>query len=74
MLVLITQEKHLPEILLGMGLDLGYTIQNGPLEIEFHHHADSLRQARVHTDRKIERADLAVFDQARKTKAEACRI
>jgi len=40
MLVLVTQKEYLPEILLGMGLDPGHTINNGPLEIELHNQPD----------------------------------
>src|SRR6266481_6027835 len=63
MLVLVTDEKHLAEILLRTGLDLGHTVQHRSFEIELHHDPDGLRQAGVHTDGEIERADLAAFDQ-----------
>src|SRR6267154_2062586 len=63
MLVLVTDEKHLAEILLGMGLYLAHTVQHRPLEVELHHYPDGLRQAGVHSDGEIERANLAGFDQ-----------
>src|SRR5437016_9971208 len=63
MLVLVTDEEHLAEIFARMGLDLGHTVQHRSLEVEFHHDPNSLRQAGVHTDREIERADLAGFNQ-----------
>src|SRR5437879_2574824 len=63
MLVLVTDEKHLPEILPRMGLDLGHTVQHRSLEVKFHHDPNSLRQAGVHTDREIKRTDFAGFNQ-----------
>src|SRR5437879_13406640 len=63
MLVLVTDEEHLAEILLRIGLYLGHTVQHRSLEVELHHDPNSLRQAGVHTDGEIERADLAGFDQ-----------
>src|SRR5947208_16613869 len=63
MLVLVTDEEHLAEILPPMGLDLGHAVQHRSFEAELHHDPNSLRQAGVHTDWAIERADLAGFDQ-----------
>src|SRR6266550_9184839 len=63
MLVFVADEEYLPEILLRMDLDWGHTVQHRSLEVEFHHDPNSLRQAGVHTDREIERADLAGFNQ-----------
>src|SRR6266581_5367245 len=63
MLVLVTDEEHLAEILLWIGLDLGHTVQHRSLEVELHHYPNSLRQAGVHSDGEIERAHLAGFDQ-----------
>jgi hypothetical protein len=62
MVVFVTQKKHLPKILLWVGLDLRDTIQDGSLEVELHHHAEGLCQPRVHNCWEIERAQLAVFD------------
>src|SRR5881275_1975972 len=63
MLVLVADEEDLPEILLWVGLDLGYAVQHRPLEVELHHYADSLRQAGVHADGEIQRAHLVGFDE-----------
>src|SRR2546425_5423571 len=63
MLVLVTDEEHLAEILARMGLDLGHAVQHRSLEVELHHDPNSLRQAGAHTDGEIERADLAGFNQ-----------
>jgi len=46
-----------------MGLYLGRTVQHRPLEVELHHYPNSLRQTGVHADGKIQRADLAGFNQ-----------
>ncbi len=63
MLVLVTDEEYLAEISPRMGLDLGHTVQHRSLEVELHHCPDGLRQAGVHTDGEIERADSAGFNQ-----------
>src|SRR5260370_9232791 len=63
MLVLVTDEEHLAEVLARMGLVLGHTVQHWSLEVEFHHDPNSLSQAGIQTDGEIERADLAGFDQ-----------
>src|SRR5260370_12821896 len=63
MLVLVTDEEHLAEISPRMGLDLGHTVQPRSFEVELHHDPNSLRQAGVHTDGEIERADFASFNQ-----------
>ena len=63
MLVLVTDEEHLAEILPRTGLDLGHTVQHRSLEVELHHDPNSLRQAGVHANGEIERADLAGFNQ-----------
>src|SRR6267143_3255362 len=63
MLVLVADEEHLAEILPRMGLDLGHAVQHRSLEVELHHDPNGPRQAGVHTDWEIERANLAGFYQ-----------
>src|SRR6267378_3755651 len=63
MVVLVAQEKHLPEIPLRVSLNLRDAIEHGPLEVEFHHYPQGLCQPGVHDCWKIEGADLAVFDK-----------
>ena len=54
---------RLSEILLRVCFDFWHAIEDGAFEIEFHHHAQSLRKSRVHPYREIQSADFAIFDQ-----------
>jgi len=62
-LVFVAEEENLPEVLLGMGLDFRNSVEDGALEIEFHHHAQCLRESGVHANREIESGDAAIFNQ-----------
>ncbi len=62
-MVLVAQEKHLPEIPLRVSLNLRDAIEHGPLEVELHHYSQGLRQPGVHDCGEIEGTHLAVFDK-----------
>src|SRR5258708_18032269 len=44
MVVLVAEEKHLPEITLWLRLNLRDATQHGPLEVELHHYSQGLCQ------------------------------
>ena len=46
-----------------MLLHRGDAIQHGPLKVLLHHRAERAGQAGIHRDRKVQRDDLALFDQ-----------
>jgi len=56
MLVFIAQKKNLPEVTLRILLHDRHAIEDGPLEIEFQHHAEGFGQARIHRDREVQTA------------------
>src|SRR5260370_12690277 len=69
--------SDLPEIAFRMLLHQWHTVEHRPFEVEFQHHTEGLGEAGVHGDRKIERADPAIFDEPgerrqRLTKFEIC--
>src|ERR1700693_2206 len=66
MVVVVAEEKHLPEIPLWVSLNLRDAIEHGPLEVELHHYPQGLCQPGVHDCGKIEGAYLAVFNEPRK--------
>jgi len=55
-LILVAEKEHLPEIAFRILLHHGHTVEHGPFEVEFQHHAEGLGEARVHSDREVEAA------------------
>src|ERR1700691_905712 len=49
-----------------MRFDFRDAIEHGALEIELHHHAQSLRESCIHADREIERTNSSILDQPAK--------
>src|ERR1700691_3129444 len=53
-------------MLFGMSFDFRNAVEHGALEIEFHHHAQCLREAGIHADGEIQSGDAAIFNQPAK--------
>lgn len=60
-LVLVADEEHLAVVFGRVGFDLGDSIQDGALEIELHHDADSLGQTGIKRHREV--SNLSGVDQ-----------
>jgi hypothetical protein len=62
-LVFVTKEQGLAEVLIRMRFDHRDAIENGALKIELHHDAEGSGKARVHGNREVQGADLAAFNE-----------
>ena len=63
MLVFVADEEDLAEVTLFVRFHLWDAIEDGPLKIQFHHHAKSAGETGVHANRKIEGTDFASLNK-----------
>ena len=62
-LVFVTKEQGLAEVLLWMRFDHRDAIDNGSLKIKLHHHAQGSGEPRIHGYWEVQGADFAAFNE-----------